>query len=1185
MRIMLLKNAVIKVRKSFGRFLSLLIIVAVGVGFFSGIRASAPDITASMEDYYREMNLFDLQVISTLGLTQEDVSAIEALTLAGTVVPGYSVDVLSDGQAIRVHSFSGRDGQVQLLEGRMPEAAGECLVDAEKYHIGDRISVDGAEETLKYSEYVVVGTIHSPRYVFREYGIAGVGDGKLFSFIYVNEDDFLSEYFTEILICSPEAQEAGIYSEAYDEAVEALKQQLRIIRTERQLVRWQQIQQEGYIEIEKAEKELNSARTTAEEELALALQRLQEGQVELEEAKQQLADGALQLASQKEKAESELEAAQQALDAAFDEMKQIALQQGFDIAQVDSLLIQLQAGIDEIQRRLSDFSIESEAYQQVIAQLNEYATMQDSLRVLQQRYTQQEQIFIQIQKELQEIDSTLLQVYGITVEQLPEKISALQKELALLQEQLSATDPESEDYLILSKEISDKERKLGELQNAQQKITDLDKQSAAVQTEMSNIEAMLFQQNITIEELPQKLIEIEKALAQLQAQKDALTPGSAEHQAVLLQLEEYNAKYENLLTFQNSYQILISKQQELAVEKQNFEIQIQKAQEELWKNEQIIAQSEQALESGRKDYAEQKLAAEKEFIQAQEEIDSAKETLLQLEQPEWYLQERSSLSGYVELEEDIEKVTLIARILPLFFILIAVLMSLNTMTRMIEEERSELGIFLSLGYGKGRILWMYLLYVLAASAVGVISGFFVGCSLIPRIVYSCYQANYILPPLQLHYDMAVFLLMMLCALGSMITVTTIVCTKELKLVPAALLRPAPPKKGQTILLEHISPVWKRLSFIWKVTIRNMFRYKKRVLMTIIGISGCTAILLTGFGIRDSIDGIAQLQYGEIFHYDSLILLKEEQSSWQPELQKTLQENHVEDPLLLRQMTFSCEGNSNIFADAYLIVPQNEEMFRKYFSLYDLKEDGEVELPEDSVVITQKLADLLSLQEGDFFSIHDTEGTMYKLQVGAISENYIMHYIYMRPELYKQIWGKNIAYNAIAATYHGEERILSQTLMEQNIASYINFTGDGLETFNNLVGSLNQIILLIIAAASLLALIVLYNLVTINISERRREIATLKVLGFFDREVNAYIYRETFLLTLLSIGVGLGLGVLLHRLVIEIAEVQSTVFIKQVAPWSYLWVVLIMIGFTILIQIFTYFKLKSIDMIESLKSVE
>lgn len=203
MRIMLLKNAVIKVRKSFGRFLSLLIIVAVGVGFFSGIRASAPDITASMEDYYREMNLFDLQVISTLGLTQEDVSAIEALTLAETVVPGYSVDILSDGQAIRVHSFSGRDGQVQLLEGRMPEAAGECLADAEKYHIGDRISVDGAEETLKYSEYVVVGTIHSPRYVFREYGIAGVGDGKLFSFIYVNEDGFLSEYLSEILICSP----------------------------------------------------------------------------------------------------------------------------------------------------------------------------------------------------------------------------------------------------------------------------------------------------------------------------------------------------------------------------------------------------------------------------------------------------------------------------------------------------------------------------------------------------------------------------------------------------------------------------------------------------------------------------------------------------------------------------------------------------------------------------------------------------------------------------------------------------------------------------------------------------------------------------------------------------------------------------------------------------------------------
>ena len=1181
---MLLKNSAIKVKKSFGRFLSLLIIVAVGVGFFSGIRASAPDITASVDDYYREMSLFDFQIISTLGLTQEDVKAIEALPLADTVVPGHFIDVLSDGQAIRVHSISADSCQIQLVEGNMPAKAGECLADAEKYHVGDRIPIEGAEEELKYDEYIVVGTVHSPRYIFREYGIAGVGDGKLVSFIYVNESDFLSEYFTEILVCSQEAQEAGVYSETYENAVAALKLQLQTIQTERQIMRWYQIQQEGNDEIRSAEKELSDAKLTAEKELAEAKRLLQENQLKLEEAYQKLADGAAQLASQKEQGEHEFITAQQQFDLAFQEIELMAQQQGIDISQMDMLLAQLQMNIDALQRHLADFSTESDAYQQLVAQLDEYEAMRESLSALQQQYVQLEQELTEIQERQQAIEHTL-QAYEITTDQLPEKILLIQQEITQLQEQLAATEPESEEYLFLLQAIKNKGQQLRTLQDIQQEISQLQEQSTIIQTRMTEIEQNLSQQNITIEEVPQKLLEIEEVLSQLYAQKEELTPGSTTHQSLLLQLEECNAAYENVLTLKNTYQILISQQQKLTSEKQNFELQIQKAQKELWENEQKLVQSKQILENSQKDYVEQKAKIQEEFIQAQEEIDSAKTELQQLEQPKWYLQERNALSGYGELKEDVEKVTLIARILPLFFVLIAVLMSLNTMTRMIEEERGELGIFLSLGYGRGRILWMYLLYVLIASIIGVVSGFFVGCSLIPRIVYTCYQANYILPALQIHYDMAVFLLMLLCALGSMMTVTTIVCTKELKCVPAALLRPAPPKKGQTILLEHISPIWKRLSFIWKVTIRNMFRYKKRVLMTIIGISGCTAILLTGFGIRDSIDGVAQLQYGEIFHYDSLILLEEEQAGWQEELQTVLEENHVEDPLLLKQMTFSCESDGTTVVDSYLIVPQNEELFSRYFSLRSLQNHEAIELPENSVVITQKLADLLSLQLGDFFSIHDTEGNVYKLQVGAIAENYIMHYIYMQPELYKQIWGEQITYNAIAATYHGDSGELSTTLLEQDIASYISFTEDGLETFNKLIGSLNQIILLIIAAASLLALIVLYNLVTINISERRREIATLKVLGFFNREVNAYIYRETFLLTLLSIAVGLGLGVLLHRLVIGIAEVQSTVFIKQVAPWSFLWVLLIMISFTILIQVFTYFKLKSIDMIESLKSVE
>ena len=577
--------------------------------------------------------------------------------------------------------------------------------------------------------------------------------------------------------------------------------------------------------------------------------------------------------------------------------------------------------------------------------------------------------------------------------------------------------------------------------------------------------------------------------------------------------------------------------------------------------------------------------ADEEFASAQEEINDAYEELSNISYPQWYIQGRESLSGYSELEEDIEKVELIAGILPIFFMLIAALMSLNTMTRMIEEERGELGILASLGYGKGKILWMYLLYVLIASIIGVISGFFVGCRLIPEIVYSCYQANYILPALQIKYDVGTLTIILVCALGLMMAVTIGVCLRELKNAPATLLRPLPPKKGQAIFLEKISFLWKRFSFIWKVTLRNIFRYKKRVFMTIVGISGCTAILLTGFGIRDSIDGIAQLQYNDIFQYDSLIYLTEEETELTTGLQDMLLSEGIENPLLLYQSTFICEGNTGKPQNVYLVVPEKEKLFKQYFNLTDVITENNLDLPDDCVVITQKLADLLSLDVDSEFQIRDTEGNVYTLSVGAITKNYIMHYIYMTPSLYEKIFREDIKYNIIAADYEGDENALAETLIEKDLASYISFTTDGLETFNNLVGSLNQIIVLIIAASSLLALIVLYNLVSINISERRREIATLKVLGFYNLEINEYIYRETFLLTLLSIILGIGFGVFLHRLVIYIIEVQSTVFIKQIGGWSYCWVVLIMLCFTVLIQLVTYFKLKKIDMIESLKSVE
>lgn len=813
---LLFKNALMKVKKSYGRFFSLIIIIAVGISFFAGIRASSPDIINSVNTYYNKNSFMDFKIVGSMGLDDEDVKAIKKLGNISTVKPTYSLDVLSKGKPIKVHAIEENINNSTIINGRQPNQDNECLADSKNYKVGDLITVtNDINMQLRHQEYKVVGTVNSVLYLFKNYGISNIGDGKLSSFIFIPRSNFQLDYYTEIYLTTKNLNNYQIYSKEYDNLISQIKKDLTVIKEERENARYTSI-----------------------------------------------------------------------------------------------------------------------------------------------------------------IDSA--------------------------------------------------------------KIT---------------------------------------------------------------------------------------------------------------------------------------------------EVNSSFENLSQLEKPKWYIFDRTFAPGYTSLEEDTKKVTLIAQVLPIFFIAIVALMSLNTMTRMIDEERGEIGTLTSLGYYNSSILSMYLLYVFTASIIGIFGGFFLGSSLIPYIIYSTYQSSYILPKLIISYDLITLILITLVTVTLMFIVTIRAGRKELKEKPANLLRPVPLKKGQTILLEKIGFIWMHLSFSWKVTMRNIFRYKKRVFMTIVGIAGCTALLLTGFGIRDSVSGIADLQYSKVMKYDAMLVLKNETTTISNELKLLLDKEQILMPTLIKQASYTVDtGNLNV--DVNLVVPEAENIFEEYFVLNSILKNDIAALDDSGVVITSKLAESTGAGVGDAIKITDIENESLTLKVTDVVENYIMHYIYMSKESYNEVFGESAKFNIVVSDHESkDESLLAKNLIASNLFSSIIFTTDGLNTFNLLVTSLNNVILMIIVIASILAFIVLFNLTSINISERKREIATLKVLGFYDDEVSKYIYRETIILTFLSIAVGLVGGIFFHRYVIGIIEVDSTVFLKFINPLSYVWAFLITLIFTIVVQIFTYFKLKKINMIESLKSMD
>ncbi len=1062
----LLKDSLKEIRNTYKRFISILLMAFLGVGFFAGIRATAPDMVDTIDKYFDEKNVYDIKLLSTLGLTKEDITALKQIDGIEEVYGEYSEDILLNFEeeelVTKVLSLD-EVNQVSLVEGRMPQNSKECLVEKSfctqtGKTLGDTLTIEETQNSMiKEKEVTIVGTMNSPLYTSRERDTSKLGSGRVSYNIYLPKESFDSDVYTEIYLTLEKAKEYQTDSAEYKEVVEQVKEKLEGLKEERQEARYQEIKTE-------AEEELNKVKTELEEEK-------QKAQKEIQEKENEITQG-----------EKSLQKAQNTLNT-----NQKQAKEQFTLAQT-----QIQEAKNEIQSQEKDLpNLENKA-QQEITKLN------------------------QQKQELQSKNT------------------------------------------LLNQNIKSIEAKCEEIKKALQNTTLTVEQKVALETQKTQLEGTLLTLQQQGNEIVSGITTIENAILKIQTE---LQTGKE--------------------TIEQAKKQVQSQEQEFQKTKQTTNSQLQKAQEQINRSKSQLEEGKTALASAKKEYEEQMEQAEKEIKEAEEEIQK-------IEKPTWYILDRNANTGYNSFIQDTQSVENLGKVFPIVFFVIATLISLTSMTRMVEEQRVQIGTMKALGYNKVQIAGKYLLYASLACIIGGSIGMLVGFILLPKIIWMMYSMMYVMPDISIHFNWHYAMLGLGLASICIIGATLYTALSALNQTPSELMRPKAPKPGKRVLLEKIPFIWKHLSFTRKVTVRNIFRYKKRFLMTIIGIAGCTALILAGFGIKDAISAILPNQYEKVYQYQMQISLKSDITNTELEnLITTLQEKQGIKKVVQTQMTSGTLMNQNKEEDVQIIIPQ-EENLQEVIHLADSKTKETVNLQDNKIAITEKVAELLNVQKGDTIILKDADEKQHEVQISDVVENYIYHYVYMPKELYEALYepySTNVLLVEHTLNNTQAEDAFAKELLEKEEVSAISLNSSIQNMMNDMMSSLNYVVIVLIVSAGLLAFVVLYNLSNVNISERIRELATIKVLGFYDKEVYQYITRETVILTAIGIVLGLIGGYFLNYFIMGTCEINVLRFSRQIRPLSYLYAVMITIIFTTIVNIVTYFSLKKIDMIESLKSIE
>ena len=936
MKSVLIKDTFREIRHTLGRFLAIFAIVALGSGFFAGIKATMPDMVDTASQYFKDNKLMDLKLVSTIGVRSSDVEKVKKAENVKGVHAAYSKDVFyynnNQNLVLKCISFNRtlKDDNPNLmnklvvLKGRLPENGGECAVEVkmaspDTFKLGNTLTFAEPDktkkltDTLAHEDYKIVGIVTSPCYIGYERDVTDVGNGTIVSNVFLAEEEFVCDYYTEMFVDLDIDQDLDPFSDKYRS----------------------QVEKKGSQAIEIFEKSIGE--------------------------------------------------------------------------RYDKLMADAQKKIDS-SRSLADT------------------------------------------------------VGGY---------------LAMDQTQLGAAKVE-----------------------------------------------------------------------------------------LTLQLDSAKAEYERLDAIsKNSPQALLAK---------SAMLKIRSALDVI--NELIGDLGDLSGEAHTKYLAQ--------VDQAYKEIDAAVKELEGQKDAAFYTFNRFTASDdYSSFEGDSRKIDSIAKVFPVFFILVAALVCLTTMTRMVEEQRSMIGVYKALGYSGAAIAGKYLCYSITAAASGSIIGSVIGLKIFPAIIYNSYRIMYDIPYIETKIRPTYVLGCLVVSVGCIGLTVLYACIRELKAVPSTLMRPKPPKNGKRVWLEKFPKIWSRLSFLSKVTLRNLLRYKKRFAMTVMGVVGCTALIITGFGLKHSISTIVSKQFDEVFVYDGLVVTNSDYTYEQLDRAlDSVKEIGMYMQAQLSDVQADANGNEQTVS---VCVPDEPERFRHFVDLRDIDTDKGLTVAEDTAIITQKLSMLLDLKKGDTLTLTDSEGNKGEVKIAGISKNYAMHYVYITRDTYHSIFGKKCDYNIafVDLLENTDHNSFKEKLISHDEFYGMSYKTDSSKGFLNSVDSLDSVVILLIVCAGLLAIVVLYNLANINITERLREIATVKVLGFYDSETTDYILRENYISAAVGILIGCLVGKALHHFVVLTAEVDLVMFNRSLVWWAYLYGSLMTLGFTLAVNLMLHLKLKKVDMVESLKSVE
>ncbi|HPX70135.1 MAG TPA: hypothetical protein PLO47_00165 [Bacillota bacterium] len=1217
------KDFLREIKNTRSRFISILILIALAVAFLSGLRATAPDMKRTLDNYMDESKFMDIQVLATLGITDEDIDAITQLDYVAFCEGAYLVDAVAavpEGElVVKLWSLPEKINKPALKEGRLPETADECAVEAnivEKLgvSIGDVLilKTEGDfEDVLTEVKFTVVGIVGSPYYIGFERGNSGIGTGSCEAFLYLSPAAFDMDFYTAAFVLVDGAAEMDAFQKEYEAKIEAAIDEMEPFGEIRAALRSEEVVGESSEKIDDAQKELDDAKQEledarieladarkelddgwrkyfdGEEELADAKRKLAKGERDLLEGKQKYADGKVEFddaVKKYEDAVAELADGRQKLEDAKTELAEAS----------EKLEIEKAKALEELKEAEDKLKDGEEKYDSGFKEYwdgkKEYdsarANMDSASEQLAAGKTELDANAAALAEEETKLDVGIAEMaaaMGMDVDTMlagmeagmipdPYGFVAAKQEIAGAKAMLNAGYADYEaNKAILDAAGEQLDAGWRELREARRELADARKE----------LDDGWQEYNDGLEEFNEQIAGYEQDIADGEAKiaenEQKITDGEAELADAAVKLADAEKE-------------LADAEEEIA----DAEKKIADGKKEVADGEKELADALQELSEGEEEYADgfkeynnEKAEAEEKIAEAEGKLADARRELADIEESKWYVMDRDSNPAYLVFGQDADRMANLAHVFPMLFFLVAALVCLTTMTRMVEDQRTQIGCLKALGYSRLRISMKYIAYGALPAVIGSAMGLAVGYTLFPKMIFTAYQIMYDVPDISLSSYPLITMFSVYAALATTVISTLVACLATLRSVPAQLMRPRAPRPGKRVMLEYIKPLWKRMSFFAKVSARNLFRYKKRFWMTVIGIGGCTALIIAAFGLRTSLFMTMDRQFDEIYDYNVQISLSD--NVLESERERIASYIAESDDILFSadaKLIFST-GESDAYSIAVVAEVIEPADIAEIVRLKDYESGATLVLGDDGVIIDRKLSELLKVDVGDSFTLED-DG-YHEVKIAGVTEHYLGHFAYMTPAYYESVFGEEYESNTVFlrltdCSVELCDKVLTDMMKLHGVAAAVRIE-DARDTYIHSMERIDFVVMIVIFSAAALAVVVLYNLSNINITERKRELATIKVLGFYDMEVSQYVYRENVVLTLFGILLGVALGKVLHTWLVRSVEINQMMFGRDTDPMAFVWAALLTLAFSFAVNLFAHRKLQKIDMVESLKSAE